>query len=622
MAKKRGKNEKKSSLSDSNKLQNTTVQVKEEIKPDKVVADNKIDVAVNSNNLEKKKKRKKFMFGVVLILSIVLVIVVINAMGLFVRKQSEIEMPLVYVSNGELKFISSRKKESSSVGTFSSDKLGIIRYPNRSDKYIMYTEGSDLYLSYVRSNKDTKNIAGNVLKYYFSANDKHIVYIDLNGNLFVNDFNKSEELDKGVSLVLDVTEDKVYYQKDGNLYSKSLKASKNDRIKIATDYYVATMNSDCSKILYAKESGDEIYDYYVYNIKRKKEQKVLTDVFTLYDYNDDFTEFIYGSLNKDNAMDLNNFVNDDKKEYDENFKTYSFDDYWNGKIDYDTYKQSQKDSDNVVKRQKIRDELAKEAGKTLKGAESIDVYYQKSNKKLKLADAISKVSYTDLKNKRLIYSKDDYSSIEKLDINEIDSVADIKEHVVSNLKNVVFYKYGQSEESEITSNKSSVIAHIFGDEIYCEADDEIFYAKLKKNKMGEVKSVANNAIVVDWENRYEDGLLFLEGLKNGNGELKLIKNGKVNSIDSNVYEKDIVVTGNKVYYFKDYKNYNGNYYSYSGRPKRIMSDVSRVSYIKENYMYVLKNYSSKTGLYDLYRYRGRKFELIDEEVELMDFDID
>ena len=86
MAKKRGKNEKKSSLSDSNKLQNTTVQVKEEIKPDKVVADNKIDVAVNSNNLEKKKKRKKFMFGVVLILSIVLVIVVINAMGLFDRK--------------------------------------------------------------------------------------------------------------------------------------------------------------------------------------------------------------------------------------------------------------------------------------------------------------------------------------------------------------------------------------------------------------------------------------------------------------------------------------------------------------------------------------------------------
>ena len=37
-------------------------------------------------------------------------------------------------------------------------------------------------------------------------------------------------------------------------------------------------------------------------------------------------------------IDLKNFTNDDKKEYDENFKTYSFYDYWNGKKDYNTYK--------------------------------------------------------------------------------------------------------------------------------------------------------------------------------------------------------------------------------------------------------------------------------------------
>lgn len=590
---------------------------KEEVKPDIIKRDDKLESVIKKDSLHKRRK-KKILFGTVLVLLIILIILAINMMGLFVRHQSEIEMPLVYTTNGELKFISPRKTSSVSIGKFDTSKVGLIKYPNRSDKYFLFTSNNALYMSYTRIKKDNLKIADDAQYYYFSADDKHIVYIDSNWDLFVSDFKNSYKLDSEIALVIEVTEDRVYYEKNGGLYSKSLKASKDDRIKIADEYSEALMNSDCSKILYAKKTGDDTFEYHVYNIAHKKDNMVLKDVYTVYDYNDDFTEFIYGNLNKNTSIDLNTFIDDDKLDYDNNFKVYTFDDYWNNKIDYDTYKNSQKDGDAVKNRTKLREELKDDAKNKLEGSETIDVYYQKGKKNIRLAESISKINYTNLKDKRLIYSKDDYSSIEKIKLSEVSSLKDIKDHVHTNLKNVVAFKAGTNSPYEITSGKTSVVSKIFGNDLYCQADGDLIYASINKNKLGEVKTIASNSIVLDWENLYDGSLAYLSNKKETSGDLNIAKDGKVKFIDNNVYEDDFYITYNDIYYFKDYKDHQGDYYRFNDKSKRILTDVGHIDYVKDNYMYVLKDYSSKTTHYDLYRYKDKKLELIDKDVNIIE----
>lgn len=596
---------------------------KEEIKPELIrEEDDQINLEIKQKFL--KKKTRKFLFGGILGFAIVFVIVSINLMGLFVKKQSEIEYPLVYEKEGELKFISSKKRDAKTAGNYStSDKFGIIRYSNKTDKFMLYTINDDLYLAKTRSREAGKELASDVLQYYFSKEDNYILYMKRNGDLYSYDFKNHYKLDDGISMVVEVSRDKIFYKKDNNLYYKSINGKKEDKEKIAEDYFLAELNGSGTKLIYSIEVGKNKYDYYIYTLKSKKSKKVFSEIYNIYDYNDDFSEFIYSVYNNAEEMSLNNFIDDDKKESDENFKALPIDDYLTGKIDYDTFKSNQKEKEAVEKRNKIREGLKNETLiNNYKDLISENIYYQKKNKNTLLAQDVKNVNYSDLGSKRIIFTKNEILNIEKIKLSEVESLSDVNDYLTRNLKSVVKFKALGGEEQEIASGNLLVKATILGDELYCEADGTVYFAKIHKNALTEVKTIGTNAQIISFGNQYKDGFLFIENIQNDKGNLNVIKNGKIKTIENDVYVKDLVVSWNNIYYYKNYNNYTGDLYSFNGKAKKIISDVSKIDFVKDNYMYIFKNYSSKNKTYDLYRYKNKRLDLIDKGIKIISFEVD
>lgn len=560
------------------------------------------------------KNKGLLIIGGVAVVGIILFIVIIIALlSIFGSKSKSVESPLVYLTDeGTLKYITSNKKQGVVIAE-SFDGSVNVEYSNTSTRYILYVRNSNLYLLDTTKNKDAEKIASDVDEFIFSADDKYIVYTNNDDNLYVYNYKDKEKIDTDITSIVKVSNDKVFYKKDGNLYMKSLKSSKDDKVKIVADYKYAYFNEDITKILYSKENDDE-YDYYVYNIKSQKEEKVLSDIYTVYDYNDDFTKFIYGQKNDESTFDLSQIVEDDKKESDASFVEHTYTEYLNGEIDYSTWRSSLSEKYDVEDRNKIRKQLEE----PYKIDATITVYYKQGNKETELVDNASKVLYADAQTKRIAYTTTTYDTSEKIKLSEVNYFYKIKNYLTERERKTLMFKVGEKEANEvIDSLESSINVYVINNDFYYLLDKDLSYAKINGNKIDKAKVLAENVKIIDSTGDYKDYLVFATDVKDYVGDLKIAKSGKVDVVATDAYTSGLEISeSGKIYFYTDYKNNVGDYNVYNGKVNKLFTDVSGVKYINDKYMYVVKDYSSKSSTYDLYRYKGNsKLELIDYSIK-------
>lgn len=580
----------------------------------------------SKNLLESVKKfvnenKKIVMIAGIAILAIIVLLIAVNAFKSFGGNKNR-EYPLVYLTkDGDMKFISSKKKSGTEVDGKGEDVDNII-WSNSSDKYLMYIKNDDLYLYNTKNKKDSDKIASDVKKAIFTEDDKYIIFVDDDNNLYSYNYKDKSKLDSDVTNIEGATKSSVFYEKDDNLYVRSVKASKDDKKKIVSDYSSAILNENKTKILIKTKNEEEDdsysynYDYSVYNIKTGKTEKVVEGASGVY-YNEDFTEFYYYVKGGDSKVKLADYVDDDKLEDDEKFVAYTYDDYREGKVTYDEYYDSLDEKYAVEKRNDIRKKIQDKEYSSSAGS---DLYYVKGKKDTKIDSNVDEVLDVDFDSKTVAYTKNSSKSNKKIKMSEVKYYSDITDFIDDNKEATVEINVNLKNNYtlDIDSDKEADV-YLIGKDIYYVLDKELYHTKTNGKKLTEAKSLGDKVSVIDATGDYKDGILFLEDSKSYVGDLRFAKGTKVTKVDDDVYKSSVTISDSgKLFYLGDYDTSDtyGELRSYNGKAKKIADEVAQFIHVKDNYIYVFKDYSSKSGTYDLYTYKGsKKLKLVDYSVD-------
>lgn len=579
-----------------------------------------------------KINKKQFIIVGIIVAVIVVLAIAFNFVKSFAGNNNY-EYPLVYLTmDDEFKFISSKKKDGTLIDE-KGDKISNVTFSNASDKYIMFTKDNDLYLYNTAKKDSAVKVASDVMDAYFTDNDKYIIYLDDDDNLYSYNYKDKVKLESKVDNIEMVTKDYVFFEKDENLYMRSVKASKDDKKKITSDYYSVVFNEAKTKILICKSPNgksnkassvnvaidkdseassdyDALNDFYVYTIKSDKTEKVLDDVVSAY-YDDDFTEFYYLKESKTSEFDLSIIIDDDKKETDEKFVAYSYEDVYDGKISYREYWDNADEKYEVEFRNKIRERIADytaDGGYTL--------YYVKGSKETKIADNVEELINYDYTSKSIAYSKISYDTNKKIKISEIEYFSDITSYINDNKKYTV--EINVSGDNSYTLGDDIDEIYLINKAIYYVSDEDLFYTRVNNKTLDSPKTLGEKVWIVDATGDYKDGILFITDQKDAVGDLNFAKGEKVTKIDSDVAVSGVkIIDDNKLFYLADYDSddYVGELRVYTGKVKKLVDEIVSYSYVNDNYIYVIKDYSTKNGSGDLYVYNGsKKLKVIDYSV--------
>jgi len=148
---------------------------------------------------------------------------------------------------------------------------------------------------------------------------------------------------------------------------------------------------------------------------------------------------------------------------------------------------------------------------------------------------------------------------------------------------------------------------------YINADNEIKYVSIHGAKLGHLKTIGED--VSGYLHLYEGGYAFVGDVKNTKGTLYLAKNGKAKEIDDKVNSSLITVSndGKSIYYLKDYKTTGDLYVTKGGKGKEIEKDIYNFEYVRDDLIYLIKDYSISKSRGDLYRYTNKSV-LIAEDI--------
>jgi len=142
------------------------------------------------------------------------------------------------------------------------------------DVYVMM-KGTDLYIKY--PDKDAEKVASNIMDgsaHYYD--DKGLVFIDNDYNLYLYEDGKKEKIAKNVSDDYNAynisanNETFAYLSDDGDLYAIF---KDKDKIKVASDVSYYTISSDGEYIYYVNEE-DELYSF----TSEEQKDKIASDV--------------------------------------------------------------------------------------------------------------------------------------------------------------------------------------------------------------------------------------------------------------------------------------------------------------------------------------------------------
>ena len=244
---------------------------------------------LNANNVRGIMTSLRLFIGCLVIIAFVFLI-----KNVFFTKKV-VNYPLVYNKDNSLVLLDKKRNK---VELSKEDSVSDVLYANNTDKYVLYMKNSSLYLYTANRKNEVKKVLGDVKKYYFNDNDKYIVSIDEDDNLYVYNYRKNEKIVSDIRDVKAITDEEVIYLKDGVLSIRSLKANKDTIKKIEknfgkdarllNDKYLIYLDGNKSLKLYGLEDDsnnkiDEDVSAY-YSDENTEEFYYLTIGGTLYYY--------------------------------------------------------------------------------------------------------------------------------------------------------------------------------------------------------------------------------------------------------------------------------------------------------------------------------------------------
>ena len=429
-----------------------------------------------------------------------------------------------------------------------------------------------------------------------------VVYADDDGDLYLMKPNAKKE-DDAIKLAGDTSSGVIYantnnryilFTKDSDLYLYDAKA-KEETVKILSDVDDYDFTED-DKYVIAIDADSNLYSY---NFKKDKE-RLDTDVSEIYVY--DSTHIVYEKDGSVYVRSINAKKDDRAKITDEyngvlrlsedgKFVTY---------IDEDSnlmaYNISKKENNKIagdVSTYYCDTQSCKKLYYVVTDDEN-DLYYYNGKEGTKVASDISYVCDSDVDEQKVVYT-----------------VADDGEYTL-------YYQKGTKDAAKIEDGLESLNGvHLFeAKEIYyINEDNELKYVKINGNKVGDVKSVADD---VDYLTMNKNGYVFVADVDDdSNGTLYFAKGGKAKEIADDVYSSKVTVSkdGKRVYYLQDYKNTGDLYVTTGGKGKKIESDIRSYIVVKSNLIYMLKDYSSSKSRGDLFRSNGHKSVKLAENVQ-------
>lgn len=437
-------------------------------------------------------------------------------------------------------------------------KEDVVTYP-----LVFNTSEGDLYLL----DSDAKN-GDDALKLAVSESVSNMVYANninryllfkKGSDLYLYDAKAKEETTKIVENV------KSYIFSLNDKYVVSL--DNDDNLSVYNYKKNTKIESDISEIIAVSEDKvifEKDSVIYIRSINPKKEdrEKITAEYGSYMKFSEDGKNVIY--INKENDLISYNTKKNKENKIASNVKNYYCDNESCEKMFY----------------------LTDEDTKTI-------YYYDK--KETKVAEGIYAVLATDVKNKQVVYS------------------------ITDDGKYTIYFQTVGKNSSKIEDNLTSIrtLKIYKGKEIYyITGKNEVKYARISNNKIAE-RPKSLGADVTGYLYLYKDGYAFVSDVDSkSNGTLYIAKNGKAKKIDTDVNSSIITVNkdGSKIYYYKDY-DITGTLYVTSGsKNKKIDENVYTFTYINDDLLYYIKDYSTAKSRGDLFIYRKGKTIRVKESV--------
>ena len=418
----------------------------------------------------------------------------------------------------------------------------------------------------------------------FSDDGKYIYYpedIEYDGSFELhyrkasNKKGDGEKLDSDVRQFNVLKNNKVVYRRDTDLYITDLKGNKEKFAKSVTEYYVS---KDETKILWKNDEND----LYITPLKGLEKDKVAGDVYSLYDYSENFDRIVYGekddtdstvilhtvtknndakvssSVRNVNVVDINgktgiyyfkdgdsevsnlyDFIDDDMFDADSKMKEPDMDDYkktkqvqgffgWTTTQTYvdDEYYEKLDEYREKENRDRIRESLKEQELDT----PMADLYYYNADKDSsdKIAESVLAATSDDIYTFGAdcqFYTKLDEDSMKLI------KFSDLMKGDYYSARSIVEEKLGKGSKLYVASKKDTA-------EVDLDLSDVGIYNCAQDTKNGQVYLLT----VDSKEDSPTEGDLYT---------VSYAKNlGKINKYDTSVASIENVVDGD-IYYLKD-----------------------------------------------------------------------
>ncbi len=430
-------------------------------------------------------------------------------------------------------------------------------------KYSVVIEDVDgdlfVFNSKVKKEDDAIKIASrgsaNLVK-YANTTDRYILF-QKESNLYLFDARKKGETKK---LLNNVSGSNYFFSEDDK-YVVALDESNNLKVYYHKD--VKKIETGVKSIVAIK--GEHIIfekdnDYYVRSLKPSKDDK--KKVSEISSYNISFSEdgkfIIY--ITKDNELHRYNIKKNKDVKISNNVTNFYC------------------DKDDC----KTMYYVFVENGKYL--------YYYDGKKDTRLAEDIFAVLAYDVADKQVIYSK------------------------ANGNKFILYYQKGNKDAAKIDEGLDIVKATylVDNDIYYLTADNKLKFAKISGKKISRKLTVSSDVFGTIHE--YKKGFAYITNINSNNysGNLYLAKNGKAKKIDENVSTNiKVNSSGERIYYIKDFGGAGELYYTKGGKGKLIDTKVHTFQYVRDNLIYLVKDYNSSKVRGDLYRYTNKSVKIAD-----------
>ena len=387
------------------------------------------------------------------------------------------------------------------------------------------------------------------------------------------------------------TERYVLFKKNNSVYLYDAKKS-DETVEVAKDVDDYFFSLDDKYIVTLNEDGDlEVYNY-------KDSERIEKDVSSVVAYTEDKIMYVKESILYVRSI---NPKKDDRLKVSENYDSYvTFSEDGKNIIYLDNDRELhifniKKDDDDKIASKVASYYCDDESCEKLFYVENDDtktIYYYDGKDSKAMAKDVYSVNAFDVKHKQIVFTK-----------------------VEDGKYSLYFQKVGHDEleiEDEITSLRTVKLFN--GKDIYyVNSDNELNYVRISGNKISSVKTIGED--VTGYLFLYEKGYVFVGDVKNNAGTLYLVNRGNVKELDDNVNTSLITVSnsGDAIYYLKDYQT-TGDLYVYKGfGSKEIEKDIYSYEYVKDNLIYLIKDYSVSKARGDLYRYTNKSV-LIAEDI--------